>query len=388
MKRKIPNKKQIKSSKKLKKATVDPRSLAMPEEVLENEIIRELRQTVQKLLVFDSLGKTLTSSLDLSEVLRIIVEKLGGLVECKYFALVLLDNASNEFYFEYPKEIADLKTYFSLGKGILGRALERGRGELYVDPIRDPIFDKTVDDLVVARPSSIITLPIMSKGSVLGLLAFYRSADEPSFLPEHFKILETFSDYLAIAVENARNYRAVQELTISDDLTKLYNSRYLHLVLDREIASCERYKEDVSLVFIDLDNFKSVNDQYGHMVGSQLLQEFGDFLLSTTRISDVAIRYGGDEFVLILPRTSKAEAIRFVNRARESLHNHVFLKSKHLNIKLTASFGISSFSEDGKTMDELITAADKAMYYVKKGTKDGVYASTKPVTLIGAKPKT
>jgi diguanylate cyclase (GGDEF)-like protein len=381
---KPPQKKLPAKNAALKKKE-EANALAFPQQLIENETIRELRQTVQKLLVFDSLGKTLTSSLDLSEILKIVVEKLGTLLECRYFALVLLDDDANEFYFEFPKDLEDSNVVFSHGRGILGRALERGRGELVVEPTLDPVFDAVIDGVIVPKPSSIITLPIMTKGSVLGLLAFFREENYPPFTTENFRFLETFNDYFAIAVENARNYRKVQELTISDDLTKLYNSRYLHLVLQREISSCERYKEDLSLVFIDLDNFKSVNDQFGHMVGSQLLREFGEFLLSTIRLSDVAIRYGGDEFVLVLPRTSKKEAIQLVTRSRENLHSHVFLKAKHLNIKITASFGISSYAEDGKTLDDLITAADKAMYIVKKGDKDGVYASSKPFTLIGSK---
>lgn len=360
-------------------------TLAFPQQLIENETIKDLRQTVQKLLVFDSLGKTLTSSLDLSEILKIVVEKLGGLLGCKHFALILLDDTSNEFYFEFPKTTADSKIAFSLGRGILGRSLERGRGDLFVDPTLNPLFDPELDGLAVKNPKSIITLPITSKGSVLGVLGFFRGEQEQPFTTENLRFVETFSDYFSIAVENARNYQKVQELTISDDLTKLYNSRYLHLVLQRELSSCERYKEDLALVFIDLDNFKSVNDQFGHMAGSQLLREFGDFLLSSIRLSDVAIRYGGDEFVLILPRTTKKEALQLVNRTRDALHSHVFLKTKHLNIKITACFGISSFVEDGKSMDDLVAAADKAMYFVKKGNKDGVYASSKPVTLIGSK---
>ncbi len=374
-----------KTKNRLPLTQASPLSLAFPEKLLENEVIRDLQHTVQKLLIFDSLGKTLTSSLDLSEILKIVVEKLGGLVQCRHFALVLLDNGSSEFYFEYPREATKRKEAFSLGQGILGRTLERGRGELINDPYKDPLFFPKVDGFVVPKPASVITLPIVSKGSVLGLLAFYRDETETYFSNDNFRTLETFSDYLAIAVENARNYRAVQELTISDDLTKLYNSRYLHLVLDREIASCERYREDLALVFIDIDNFKTVNDEHGHMVGSQLLREFGDFLLSTVRLSDVAIRYGGDEFILVLPRTSKKEAVHFLSRALENLRSHVFLKTRHLNIKVTASFGIASVREDGNTIDALIAAADKAMYIVKKGSKDGIHALTKPITLVGSK---
>ena len=349
--------------------------LALPESILESKVIQELQQTVQKLLVFDSLGKTLTSSLDLTEVLGVVVEKLGQLVNCHHFALVLQDHESHEFYYEYPKNLAGLKKSIPLGRGILGRSIERGRGECLTNPYTNPLYASEIDGIVLEKPSSLMTLPILARGSVLGLLSFYRDANEAPFNHEDFRTVETFSDYLSIAVENARNYRHVQELTISDDLTKLYNARYLHLVLEREIANSSRYNEDLSLVFIDLDNFKQVNDQYGHMIGSQLLKEFGDFLLSVIRLTDVAIRYGGDEFVLILPRTNKKDAITFVERVVDRLHESVFLKSRHLHIKLTASFGISSLREDGASIDQLITAADKAMYVVKKSRKDGVHAS-------------
>lgn len=373
--------------KKAVKAEMRPEALAYPKHLAESQVVEELRQTVQKLRIFDSLGKTLTSSLDLSEVLRIVVEKLSAVVECKHFALLLIDNSSNEFYYQFPRDLAEQRHSFTLGRGILGRCIERGKGDLFIQPVSDPLFDPEVDGLVIKKPKSMITLPIMSRGSVLGLLTFFREKNEAAFTDEQFRLLQTFGDYVAIAVENARNFARVQELTVTDDLTKLYNSRYLHLVLEREIARSERYKENLSIVFIDLDNFKNINDKNGHMVGSTLLKEFGEFLLTMIRTSDVAIRYGGDEFVLVLPRTSKAEALTFVNRLVETLHNHVFLKSKHLTIKMTASFGIATFPEDGKTIDAIISAADKAMYYVKRGTKDGVYAVSRPVTLIGTKNK-
>ncbi len=357
----------------------------MPLDLLESRVIQDLQQTVQKLLVFDSLGKTLTSSLDLSEVLRIVTEKLGQLIQCQHFALVLQDSASGEFYFEHPRDPALPRTSMMNGRGLLARALERGRGEVIVEPLKDPLFVPALDGLIVNRPSSLMTLPIMARGSVLGLLAFFRTETEAPFTPDDFKTVETFSDYISIAVENARNYKHVQDLTISDDLTKLYNARYLHLVLEREIANSARYSEDMSLVFIDLDNFKQVNDQHGHMIGSHLLREFGDFLLSMVRLTDVAIRYGGDEFVLVLPRTSKKDAIIFVERVVESLRNFHFLKTKHLHIKITASFGISSLREDGNTIDQLITSADKAMYHVKKGAKDGVHASGRLVVMVPKK---
>lgn len=382
----MPKRPKKPSKGKTRKPT--PADLAFPQHLIESQLVEELRETVQKLRIFDSLGKALTSSLDLTEVLRIVVEKLGGLVASKYFALLMVDDSSNHFYYQFPKTSDEQSNSFNLGRGILGWCLERGKGHLFSQPAEDPMYDEEVDGVVLKDARSMITLPIMSRGSVLGLLVFFRDQDEASFTDEHYRLLQTFNDYVTIAVENARNYKYVQELTVTDDLTKLYNSRYLHLVLERELARSERYKEDVSIVFIDIDNFKSINDKNGHMVGSSLLKEFGDFLLSMIRTSDVAIRYGGDEFVLVLPRTGKKDALIFVNRLVETLHNYVFLKQKHLNIKMTASFGIATFPEDGKNIDQIISAADKAMYIVKRGSKDGVYAVTRPVTLIGSKKPT
>ena len=365
----------------------DLSALAYPQHLSENHLIEELRQTVEKLRIFDSLGKTLTSSLDLTEILRIVVEKLGSLVRCKHFGLVLLDKSSDQFYFEFPSQLQDKRPSFVLGRGLLGRCLERGKGGFYAKPEEDPGFDVEIDAVVVSHPSSMITLPIMSRGSVLGLLAFFTEKEEEPFTEEKFRLLETFGDYVAIAVENARNFKAVKELTIADDLTKLYNSRYLRLGRERELARSERYHENFSIVFMDLDNFKQINDQHGHLIGSQLLKDFGEFLLSEIRTSDVAIRYGGDEFVLVLPRTTKKETLTFISRLREVLGQRSFLTAKHMNVHITASFGVATFPEDGKNIDHLITAADKAMYVVKKGTKDGVFAAQRPVTLVGSKPK-
>ncbi len=356
--------------------------LGLPPQVQENEIIQELRQTVEKLKVFDSLGKAITSSLDLKEVLRILSEKLGALVHTRHVALLMVNSETSDIYFEYPTELKDKLCSFPLGQGILGRSIERGRGGVFYPTQEGSLFDPTVDALYLENPSSIMTLPIMSRGSVMGLIAFFTGPEQKPLDESSYRLVETFSDYLSIAVENARNFQKVRELTVTDDLTKLYNSRYLHLVLERELARSERYSENFSLVFIDLDNFKMVNDQNGHMAGSLLLKEFGDYLVQCIRTSDIAIRYGGDEFVLLLPRTTKVEATTFVTRCRDVLREHTFLKSRNLSIRCTASFGISTFPEDGRTTDLLISAADKAMYMVKRGSKDGVMAYTKPETLI------
>lgn len=349
-------------------------SLVYPEHLQENSIIEELRHKVERLKVFDSLGKTLTSSLDLDDVLRLVIDRFAHVVGSKKMGLLFTIPGTNQFYFQYPPQSSHFHNQFSPGRGILGRAIDSGRAQLILDPMARPDFDPEVDAMITIDPSSLLTLPIISKGRVLGLLVFVTSKNEKPLTEEKKTLLESFSDYIAIAVENALSHQQVQDLTITDDLTKLYNSRYLPVVLDREISRSRRYREELSLVFLDLDNFKQVNDRYGHIAGSTLLTEFGDFLYERIRSSDIGIRYGGDEFVLILPKTSKKSCVKFVERTIEELHETRFLKKAGLDLSITASFGIASFPDDGETVDSLIASSDRAMYEVKRNCKDGLYA--------------
>lgn len=372
---KKPTKKVTQRKKSLPKQK-DLSVLAYPQHLEENHIIEELRATVERLRVFDSLGKTLTSVLDLREIFKLVVAEFEKLVSCEAMGLVLLDQDSQEFYFQYPENLIDSDRKFKLGQGIIGQCLERGRSLLCDQPVEDRRYRPNIDGLLLEDPQSMMVIPIITKGSILGAILFATSQKQKQLDQDSLNSVESFADYLAISVENALNYQKVQDLTITDDLTQLYNSRYLPVVLEREIARARRYNEQLSFVFIDLDNFKQVNDQHGHIAGSRLLTEFGDFLFHQIRTTDIGIRYGGDEFVLILPKTNKEEAIRVVSRAIEDLREHIFLKNRQLDLKLTASFGISTFPDDSEDIDGLIAAADQAMYEVKKSSKNGLRAAS------------
>jgi diguanylate cyclase (GGDEF)-like protein len=157
-----------------------------------------------------------------------------------------------------------------------------------------------------------------------------------------------------------------------DDCTALYNARHLNFVLDAEIYRSSRYGYEFSVIFFDLDHFKQVNDVHGHLVGSKLLWMIGDLIKSNLRLIDYAFRYGGDEFVVILPQTSKENALIVLRRLKELLNSKVFFQEENLNIKVTASFGIAGFPADGRTHREVLRMADEAMYLVKKTTRDSI----------------
>src|SRR6202790_5298375 len=165
------------------------------------------------------------------------------------------------------------------------------------------------------------------------------------------KLLEALADFAAIALENARHVKRIHELTITDDCTTLYNARHMGFILDTEIYRSQRYNYEFSLVFIDLDHFKQVNDTHGHLVGSRLLAEIGNALKAHCRLIDFAFRYGGDEFVILLPQTAKDNALNVARRLHKLDRKSVWLESEGLNIKVTTSLGVASYPLDSKSKE-------------------------------------
>ena len=164
----------------------------------------------------------------------------------------------------------------------------------------------------------------------------------------------------------------MSKLTITDDITSLYNSRHLHTLLQQEIDRAQELGNVCSLIFFDLDFFKKVNDTHGHLCGSSLLAEMGRIVADMLGTKYFGARYGGDEFVVILRDTSKQEALAFCRQLQETLNSHVFLVANGLAIHITASFGIATFPDDGDNNQQILHLADERMYKVKGGGRNDI----------------
>ena len=182
----------------------------------------------------------------------------------------------------------------------------------------------------------------------------------------------------SVALDNALLLKRAEALSVTDDLTHLYNSRYLNLVLRRETKRASRSGRPLSLLFIDLDGFKAVNDTHGHLFGSRALVEAAAVIRSSARETAVVSRFGGDEFAIILPDTGGEGAFAVGARVRDKIAAHTFLTGDRLDIHLTASVGVATLPDVAASAEELVQAADKAMYQVKDSGKNGIQAAIAP----------
>lgn len=195
---------------------------------------------------------------------------------------------------------------------------------------------------------------------------------EPPFDLE-LDALERMARYFRERIEAMAELKG---LSYTDDLTGLYNQRYLELVLERELSLAKRNNTFFSVLFLDLDHFKNVNDTHGHLIGSRLLYEVGVEIKKTLRDSDVSFRYGGDEFVMILSHTDLADAVTVAERIRTKIEKKRFLAREGLDIRLTASIGVASVPEHAVTKQQILKAADEALYGVKRAVRNRVIAAT------------
>ncbi len=337
--------------------------------------VAELRRQVERLSLFHDVGKALASTLDLQKILQTVMEKISDLLHPDTWSLLMLDEKVNELYFEIAigagaDKLKDVR--LKVGEGIAGWVAEHGEPLLIEDVKKDARFNPRFDELTETKTQSVACVPIRGREKILGVIELVNCLGKDSFHQDDIPILKNLADYAAIALENARYVQRIHELTITDDCTALYNARHLAFVLDAEIYRSTRYGYEFSIIFIDLDHFKQVNDTYGHLVGSKLLWIIGDIIKGHLRMIDYAFRYGGDEFVILAPQTSKESTLMVVRRIKDLLNEKVFFTEEGLNIKVTASFGVAAFPKDARTRKEILRMADEAMYLVKNTTRNSI----------------
>lgn len=228
-----------------------------------------------------------------------------------------------------------------------------------------------------------LLIPLQNHGTMLGCITLFNEVGQ--LLPpiQHDGPVAFLQEQGARALDNALRFAATRDLLFVDELTGLFNYRYLRTALEREIKRADRYATQLAVMFLDLDNFKGVNDTYGHMVGSGVLRELGALLKTSVREVDVVIRYGGDEYTILLVESGPEQGLRIGERIRKKIEGNLFMTSEGYDIRLTASIGFACYPDDTTGMQELLNMADQAMYVGKASGKNCVFRVASPLAGAG-----
>jgi diguanylate cyclase (GGDEF)-like protein len=282
-------------------------------------------------------------------------------------------------------------------EGILEKVLQKPDGFI----LSDLKIDIHIADSLMKYYKSIMVIPLLIQKDTRGVLILFKQ--KGTYRMREFKLLNTFAPRAAVRLESARLYQLAREtaqentklyINLSnlyqkatlDELTGLYNRHFLMQRLKEEIKKAWRYRQPLSLIFIDLDFFKRVNDEYGHQIGDQLLMELGDFIKKLIRDYDMACRFGGEEFVVLLPQTTLDNAFDLADRLREKIADHLFCASTK-KLTMTASFGVSMtpefqdqqapFNDEQINLiaESIVARADNALYQAKEAGRNQVIAN-------------
>lgn len=321
------------------------------------------------------IARTLASPRDISEILEQIMLQVSRLLSPKAWSLLLRDEESGDLEFAVVvSEVADKLKGVKVprGHGVVGWVAEHGEALIIPDVSRDDRFAAEYDKSFSFKTQSIACVPLKCQNDVFAVIELINSLEEGEFNELDMQVLTTIADFAGIAISNERAMAKIKRLVITDDLTGLFNARYFFEQVEYEVERSKRYLMPLSVVFFDLDKFKNVNDTHGHLVGSALLTEVGELVTKQIRRSDKGARYGGDEFVVLLPHTDKAGALSFARKLHRAIEAETFSANSGKELKITGSFGVATFPEDASTSSELISVADKAMYRAKELGRNGV----------------
>ena len=354
-------------------------------------------QELERFLLRRRASAHFPSEMSLAENLVEVLRKANEFVPSSAGS-ILLDNPTvklndrrrNELYFiaAFGHNSAELLGHsIPADSGIAGHVYVSGRSYFSSDVSGDRHFYAGVDAITSYTTQSLVAIPIRIEKEVCGVLELINRDGAPGYDQRDLDLLEIFAGYISVSIQNVLDARHAQEIAKRDNLTGLYNDRYLHIGLTRAIERCRESDRDLAVLFLDLDFFKNVNDTHGHLAGSQVLRELGYLLSQLTVFPDaLAARYGGDEFVLALPGMTRDEAHDLAAQICERISSHTFLAEpgdihpEPLELTgLTCSVGLATLFDHvspslsvADSKGALLRLADTAMYCAKEGGRNQI----------------
>jgi len=334
-----------------------------------NERTWELETSQAQISDIYETSRVLSGILDLEhllgEILR-VAERIFRLKTCRIF----LSNVAGDCLFLYAQ-------------------LQNGNRHIYEEPVphqRDISYIMgqgknpqigSIKQNKQEKEAGQVDIPLLSRGNVIGIVQVVPASGTLSSSKDK-RFLMVFASAIAVAIDNSLLHKQTEELTVIDALTELYNYRYFHNKLTDELRRADRYRQKLSIMMMDLDHFKEINDRYGHQTGNVILREIANIIKQCVRDIDVVARYGGEEFVVILPQTDSEDAQIIAERTRETAEKNLFSDSQgRKEIRLTVSIGVATYPDGVYSLDQLLENVDKALYRAKAGGRNAVIIAEK-----------
>ena len=268
----------------------------------------------------------------------------------------------------HAEELEGIK--LRVGDGITGWVAAHKQYLMNVSPAPDFMGSEVLHSAY----RSCLVMPLSLNNSIVGVISLY--SDQPDdYQQDHLRFMETIADPAATAIRNAIIYEQSEENAYTDVLTGLPNLRFFHVFMERELKRFANLGQPVTLLMMDLESFKEINDRFGHKTGDRILVEIATLLNSHLRESDTCVRYAGDEFIAILPGVSKDNATYAIKRIQNALDEHRIMINEHDSAQVGISIGAATFPEDGREPDILLVVADQAMYKNKAARQKKKYPS-------------
>ena len=347
---------------------------------LENHRLHlDLYQKFDRFAAISELTKAITPIQDDKKLLRMILDKSAELLKAEQGSLMLLDHETDVLLLEAKKGIVEgvsEKLRINRGEGISGKVAELGEPFLVENLESDPRINQK--NRQHYKTLSFVSVPLKIEDRIIGVLNLADKTSGEVFNEEDLNLVQSFASQAAIVMERNTFYNKTEELkklTITDHLTGLLNRRYLYERLKDEVARSERHGHHLSLLMLDLDGFKVINDTFGHLFGDQILVGIAETLLNTVRSMDIVARYGGDEFMIILPETVESLAVEIAERLRNTVAHQGVPSQEATDMGLpllSASIGIVCFPGHGETVELLLENVDKALYRAKHKGKNRI----------------
>jgi diguanylate cyclase (GGDEF)-like protein/putative nucleotidyltransferase with HDIG domain len=326
--------------------------------------VEQIKRANREVFTLYSLARDFSSELDLDEILSLFTEKVNEFVPFDTSVVYLLDDQNEYARAAYVsgKHVSEVTgRLVKVGEGPTGFVLREGVAADNVDPRLD--FETSLEELA-DEYSAMMSIPLIANEKVIGAISLY-SGELPNYQDEHLRLLETVSRIAADAISKSLEHAVTENYALTDPMTGLPNARSLQIHFDKELKRASRNEGSFQLLVLDLDGFKSVNDTHGHKAGDRMLKEIGQIIKSQLREYDFLARYGGDEFVAIVPDTDSTDVMELARRIEEVVSEFSLAVGDGGVAKVGVSIGAACYPIHGETFDQVIVCADKAMYLTK-----------------------